>query len=111
MRAADMMIELRRRESRTFRTIGDFRTQLERGGYQLKYSKGSLRWSTDPDIGIYFRDASGNDLSGGQIGLFTNRGAPLPDLVIHPPGPQEYRARFYFAPDGTVDREILVHGY
>lgn len=108
---SDLMVELRRRESRTFKNILDFRGQLERGGYQLKYSKGSLKWSTDPNVSIYFRDVNGRDLANNQIGFLPNRGAPLPDLVIHPPGGQEYRARFYFAPDGSVDREIIVRGF
>ena len=107
---SDLMIELRRRESRTFRTVADFRGQLERGGYQLKYTKGQLKWATDPDIGVYFRDASGRDFSNSQIALATNRGAPLSDLTIRPPDGQTYRARFYFNSDGTVDREIVVQG-
>ena len=105
---SDMMVEIFGQESRTFRTISDLRTHLERGRYQLKYTKGQLRWTTSPNIGTYFKDADGRDLPKDEVSLVANPGAPLSDFVMRPIGNLEYRARFYTASDGKPDREILV---
>lgn len=108
---SDLMVEINNSEKRTFRSLPDFRTHLERGGYQLKYSKGQLRWTTNPDIDIYFKDLSGHELDANQAGLVANPSAPLPDLVLRPGGGLEYRARFYVDDDGKPDREIIVRSY
>lgn len=105
---SDMMVEIFGAENRTFRSVIDLRRHLERGKYQLKYTKGSLRWTTNPNIGLYFKDAEGRDMAANEVGLVANPGAPLSDLVMRPMGNLEYRARFYTAPDGKPDREILV---
>lgn len=105
---SDMMVEIFGQESRTFRSISDLRTHLERGRYQLKYTKGQLRWTTNPDVDVYFKDADGRDLPTSEVELVRNPGSPLADLVMRPIGPLQYRARFYIAPDGKPDREILV---
>jgi Protein of unknown function (DUF1570) len=104
----DMMVEILSQERRTFRSVGDFRTHLERGGYQLKYTKGQLRWSTNPDIGVYFKDAAGRELNASQVVFIPNPTAPLNDLLFRPEGRLEYRARFYVGPDGKPDREVIV---
>lgn len=108
---SDLMVEIHNSENRVFRSVPDFRTHLERGGYQLKYTKGQLRWTTSPDVDVYFKDMTGRDLDANQCGLVTNPSAPLPDLVIRPGGGLEYRARFYVADDGKPDREIIVRSY
>lgn len=105
---SDMMVEIFGQESRTFRSIVELRRHLERGKYQLKYTKGQLRWTTSPNIGTYFKDRDGRELPTSEVGLVANPGAPLSDLVLRPMGTLEYRARFYIAPDGKPDREILV---
>lgn len=108
---SDLMVEIFNSEKRVFRSVPDFRTHLERGGYQLKYTKGQLRWTTSPDVNVYFKDLGGRDLEASQCGLITNPNAPLPDLVIRPGSGLEFRARFYVAPDGKPDREIVVRSY
>ena len=105
---SDMMVEIFGAENRAFRTITDLRAHLERGRYQLKYTKGQLRWTTSPNVATYFQDADGRDLPSSEVGLVPNPGAPLSDFVMRPIGSLEYRARFYVAPDGKPDREILV---
>jgi hypothetical protein len=108
---SDLMVEIHNSEKRVFRSVPDFRTHLERGGYQLKYTKGQLRWTTSADVDIYFKDLRGRDLDANQCGLVSNPNAPLPDLVLRPGGNLEYRARFYIAEDGKPDREIIVRSY
>jgi hypothetical protein len=113
---SDLMAEILNSERRKFRSLVDFRTHLERGGYQLQYSKGPLRWTTERDVSVYFRDVSGRDLPAAQCNFMANPGAPLPDLILRPPpatdGVQlEYRARFFLDADGKADREIVVRSY
>jgi hypothetical protein len=105
---ADLMILLHQDEKMNFRSIVDFRNHLERGGYRLKYSSGQLKWSSDPDIGVYFKDDAGRDFPASQLNFIPNPRAPLPDLVLRPTGGLEYRARFYFDNDGKIEREIII---
>lgn len=108
---SDMMAELLNAEHRRFASLPDFRRHLERGGYRLNYSKGSLRWSTDANVGVYFRDEKGRELAPGAASLAANPAAPLPDLILRPPGSLEFRARFFTDEDGRADREIIVRAY
>ena len=108
---SDLMAEILNVEKLKFRSLADFRTHLERGGYQLKYTKGQLRWSTDPNVSVYFRDAIGRELPPGQAMFITNPSAPLPDLILRPEGQLEYRARFFTTPEGRADREIVVRAF
>ncbi len=105
---ADMMILLAEEENKTFRSLPDFRTHLERGGYQLHYSKGNLRWSSDPDIAVYFKDELGREFPSSQLNFIANPQAPLSDLVLRPTGGLEYRARFYRNHEGKIEREIIT---
>lgn len=107
---ADMMLELRDDERVTFNSFTDFRRHVERGGYQLHYTKGQLRWSSNPDVKTYFRDLDGRDLPSSQLTFIPNGRAPLPDLISRPSGELEYRARFYLNGSGKVEREIIVRG-
>jgi hypothetical protein len=107
---ADMMLELRDDERVTFNSFTDFRRHVEQGGYQLHYTKGQLRWSSNPDVKTYFRDLDGRDLPSSQLTFIPNGRAPLPDLISRPSGELEYRARFYLNAAGKVEREIIVRG-
>ena len=113
---SDLMAEMLNVERLRFRSLIDFRTHLERGGYQLQYSKGPLRWTTDANVAIYFRDVAGRELPSSECNLIANPSAPLPDLILRPP-PQdpklrlEYRARFFLDADGKADREIVVRAF
>jgi hypothetical protein len=108
---SDLLIEISSEESRRFDDVARFRQHLVRGGYRLTYTKGSLRWQSDPDISIYFRDADGRELSSAQLQFVPNPRSPLPDLVLRPNGSIEYRARFYVSGEGTIEREILVRQF
>lgn len=46
-----------------------------------------------------------------QFTFIANPRAPLPDLVLRPPGGLEYRARFYFGVDGRIEREIVIRQF
>jgi hypothetical protein len=104
---SDMTAELAN-QGTTFAELGKLRSHLERGGYQLHYTKGELRWSSDPDVSRYFKDDAGRDLGSTQLSLAPRSGAPLPDLVLRPIGDLEYRARFHRVDGGGIEREILI---
>ena len=106
---ADLMMLLRERGVK-FDSPVDMRKHLAAGRYQLQYTKGQLRWSSESDINVYFKDLDGRELSREQIRFDARGGTPLPDVVLAPSGPLEYRARFYVAADGKLEREIVVSG-
>ena len=113
---SDLLTEMFNVENRRFTSLADFRTRLERGRYQLQYSKGAMRWTSDPNVGVYFRDAEGRELPATMCGLIPNPLAPLPDLILRPPSNDpsmqlEYRARFFLNADGKADREIVVRAF
>jgi Protein of unknown function (DUF1570) len=106
---ADMMMLLRERGMK-FESPVELRQHVTRGKYQLQYTTGQLRWSSEPDVGTYFRDLQGRELEGEQIRFENRSGAPLPDVVIRPAGRLEFRARFYVGVDGKLEREVVVAG-
>jgi len=107
---ADMTVLLAEQEGRRFRSVAELRRHLERGGYQLHYTKGSLRWSSDPAVEVYFRDLEGRELPATQFAFVPVDGRPLPDLVLRPPGGLEYRARFHRNAKAKLEREVIVRG-
>jgi hypothetical protein len=108
---ADMMIELKENEQYGFDSFDRFKTHVREGGYQLHYTKGLLRWSSNPDVSLYFQDLEGRPLPATQMGFVQDRNSPLPALLARPPGGLEYKTRFYTGVDGKIEREILVRGY
>jgi hypothetical protein len=108
---ADMMIELRESESYQFGSFTTFRQHVLQGGYQLHYTKGMLRWSSNPEVAVYFKDLEGRSLPASQMGFVPVPDAPLPALLVRPPGGLEYKARSYVGPTGKLEREILVREY
>ena len=104
---ADLMMLLRERGLK-FDTPGELRQHVTTGRYQLQYTTGFLRWSSEPDANTYFKDLQGRDLVGDQIRFDPRGGAPLPDIVMRPQGRLEFRARFYIATNGKLEREVIV---
>jgi len=108
---ADMSLLLAEEGTR-FDSITSLRHHLEKGGYQLHYTKGQLTWSTNVDVGVYFQDLDGRELQPGSLMFAPRARAPVRDLVCRPPAsPVEYRARFFSSPEGKLEREIVVGGY
>lgn len=105
---SDLLVEINSDENYSFRDIRAFRQHLIEGGYRLTYTRGNLKWQSDPDITTYFRDLDGRDLTGTNLNFVTSNRNVLPDIVLQPAGALEYRSRFYFDVDGKLGREILI---
>ena len=107
---SDLLVEISSEESESFRDIRSFRQHLVDGGYRLTYTRGELKWQSDPDITTYFKDIDGRDLTGTSLNFVSSNRSVLPDIVLRPGGALEYRARFYFDFEGKMTREILIRG-
>jgi hypothetical protein len=104
----DLLIELKRMGKRYDR-IQDFRKDLSENGYRLKYSKGEVRWTSEPDPEVYFSALDGRPLRDDELFFESRSQAPMPDMVYRGPGALKLRMRFYDIGD-VVHREVLVEG-
>jgi uncharacterized protein DUF1570 len=104
---ADMLIELKSR-GQTFSDVAAFRRQIERGQYQMEYSRGALHWNTEHNPHIYFCDLNGAEFGSDQLFFAVRGGAPLPDLVSRPTNALQLRTRFTQSSGGDIEHEILV---
>lgn len=103
---ADMLIELRSR-GRTFADVSSFHREIERGRYQIVYTRGALKWQSDADPSTYFRDLQGQTMTGDRMYFLPRNGAPLPDLVSRPSDALQLHTRFLQSKD-KVEHEIVV---
>jgi hypothetical protein len=103
---ADLLSELRNR-GKTFDTIADLRQAAVRGGYQMHYTRGQLKWSSKADLTTYFRDLDGRPFDADQLYLSPRTGAPLPDIVCRYSDKIQFRTRFH--DDGKqTEHEVVV---
>jgi len=104
----DLLIELNRMGKRYDR-VEDFKKDLADNGYRLRYSKGEVRWTSEPDPQVYFCAPDGRPLTSDELFFETRSQSPLPDMVYRGPGALKLRMRFYDMGD-TVHREVIVEG-
>ena len=104
----DLLIELKRM-GKKYDRISDFRKDLAENGYRLKYSKGDVRWTSEPDPQVYFSALDGRPLRDDELFFESRSQSPMPDMVYRGPGALKLRMRFYDIGD-IVHREVLVEG-
>ena len=102
----DLIVELNKL-GKQYDTVDALREAVVQGRYRLTYTRGALRWTTDDDVGVYFRDATGHPLRSDHLYFQGRRGAPLPDLVCRYSPEMQFRTRFYVE-DGKTEHEVLV---
>jgi hypothetical protein len=76
-----MLLRTLNAEGRTYATIDAFRDDVIDSGVYLEYTNNRVKWRTDRDARIYFRDLEGRALTSQQLYFSPDRSAPLPDLV------------------------------
>ena len=103
---ADMMVELAS-HGQNFSDIESLRRAINRGRYQVIYSRGQMRWKSDADANLYFRDLDGHDFSSGDLYLQYRNGAPLPDLISRPMSGLQLHTSFMQVGE-KIDHEIIV---
>lgn len=103
---SDMLVELHQRGQR-FDSTESLRKYLLDTRFRIDYRRGALQWRSDSDINHYFRGPDGAMLSAQQLFFATRAGAPMDDLVRHPPSGLKLRTVFYGA-SGKIDRETIV---
>ncbi len=104
---ADMLVLLNN-EGKRFKDVESFRKLMTDGGYRLKYSKGSVQWSTESDPAAYFKDAAGRTMNSQQLYFSPRAGAPLPDIVCEPAEGLRLRTVFHDGTNNTIDHETNI---
>ena len=103
---ADLLTELRSR-GQTFESMGELQKAAVSGRYRLHYTKGQLKWSTEPDLKVYFSDLNGNPFDESALYLEKRDDAPLPDIVCRWCDEARLRTRFFGNGD-KLEHEVLV---
>jgi len=106
---ADMLSKFSQ-EGRRFDAMDAFRQTLIRGGYQMQYTVNNVKWETDANPRIYFRDLDGRPYNSDEQYFDVRDGAPLPDLVCDAVAQIHLRTRFYDLPGNGIEHETLVEG-
>ena len=102
----DLIVELHKLGKR-YDTVDDLRAAVEQARYRLTYRRGAMQWSTDEDVGVYFRDRNGGVYRDDQLFFQPNARNPLPDLVCRYSSELQFRTRFYLE-EGKIEHEVLV---
>jgi hypothetical protein len=104
----DLLIELSRTGKRYDR-LKDFQQDIVQNGYRLRYAKGEVRWTSEPDPQVYFSGPDGRALRDEELFFESRAQAPLPDMVYRGPGAIKMRMRFYDVGE-IVQHEVVVEG-
>jgi hypothetical protein len=103
---ADLLTELHGRGHK-FGTVGALQRAATQGRYRLHYTKGQLKWSTDPDLRKYFADLDGEAFDDDELYLEPREDAPLPDIVCRWCDRAQLRTRFFQEGD-KMEHEVVV---
>jgi hypothetical protein len=106
----DILISLKR-HNWTFDRLSDLRDAAVRSNFSMTYyNHHGMRWSTDPDVSVYFSDSQNRVLDERDLYLDPRASAPLPDIVCHATDRLQLRTRFHPSTDEErkIEREVLV---
>jgi hypothetical protein len=106
---ADLLTELQNR-GRKFDTMTAFKQVAVKGRYRLHYTRGQLKWHTDPNPAVYFCDLDDKPFPADKLFFFPRDAAPLPDMVCRFSDKTSLRTRFFKLEDGKLEHEVLVEG-
>jgi hypothetical protein len=102
---AELLVLLKQR-GQEFATVDSFRRHVIERRYRLESRRDEVTWSTDADVGVYFRDAQGRLLDARQLRFQPDPFGELPALVRQPGDGLIYRTRFYEL-EGKLMHETL----
>lgn len=101
-----MLLRTLNAEGRTYATIDAFRDDVIDSGVYLEYTNNRVKWRTDRDARVYFRDLEGRTLTSQQLYFAPDQSAPLPDLVRRT---DDMLFRTQFRKSGKqIEHEILI---
>jgi hypothetical protein len=95
---AELLVLLRQR-GMSFKSVEEFREHVVERRYRLECRRDDVFWSTDPDVGVYFRDARGRLLDGRRLAFMPDPLGELPQLIRRPGDGLVYQTRFYLLND------------
>src|SRR5690606_24947379 len=93
------------RRGQRYPDLRSFRESITDHGVRIRYTKGQLRWESDPDVSTYFADLQNRPFDGSELYFENRREAPLPDIVCRAHG-LRLRTRFHTA-DDRIEHEVL----
>jgi hypothetical protein len=103
---SDMLIEMNTRGQR-YRDMEDFQREMERGRYRITYTRGPIKWKSNPDISVYFRDLDGHEFGPGELYFDIRNDAPLPDIICRPMNGLQLHTRFTQGKE-KIEHEVVV---
>ena len=95
---AELLVLLRQR-GMNFKSVEDFREHVVERRYRLECRRDDVIWSTDPDVGVYFRDTKGRLLDSRQLRFMPDPLGEMPLLIRRPGDGLVYNTRFYLLGD------------
>jgi hypothetical protein len=102
---AELLVLLKAR-GQTFSSVEEFRRHVVDRRYRLESRRDEVSWSTDADIGVYFRDARGRMLDSRQLRFQPDPFGEMPSLIRRPGDGLVYRTHFYEL-EGKLMHETL----
>ncbi len=102
---ADMLLAFSK-QRQTFDSIQSFKDAVMDSGVRLRYTRGSMTWSTAEDPRVYFCDLAGRSLGLKQLFLDRSGRTGLPDIVRQIDG-ITLRTRFYEF-GGSIQHEMVI---
>lgn len=91
---AELLVLLKAR-GHSFSSVEEFRRHVVDRRYRLESRRDEVAWSTDADIGVYFRDARGRMLDSRQLRFQPDPFGEMPSLIRRPGDGLVYRTYFY----------------
>jgi hypothetical protein len=88
-------------------SLAQIRNILRTEGYRMHYTREEVKWDSDPEVAVYFADASGRPFTRRELTLERRRGAPIPDLVCRCFEHYQLRTRFLES-GGKVEHEVVI---
>jgi hypothetical protein len=104
---ADLLTELAGRGLK-FESMAAFKTVAVKKRYRLHYTRGQLKWHTDPNAAVYFADLENKPFGADRLFFARRPAAPLPDIVCRFTDSTAFRTRFYKLAGGKLEHEVLV---
>jgi hypothetical protein len=94
-------------EGMTFNNFEEFKAAVIRGRYRMNYTRGQIRWQTDPNPTRYFADLDGRPFQPADLYFEPNPGGPLPDIICRITPHTVLRTRFHPTSTG-LEHEVLI---
>ncbi len=95
-------------KGQSFDTVPEFRQKVVTQKVQMTYTRGVVKYETDPDPSVYFADLRGGVYPPRLLYFQPAERAPLPDIVCWPAPGFRVRTHFYAGDKGKIEHEVSI---